>query len=311
MNSAALPSLFFDRQLPAEFADLLTGRAVACGPDEADLPTAHAVIAGATYPWDRAAFARARQLRVVSRTGIGYDNVNVADANAASIAVCYAPDAPTVSTAEHTMALLLMVTKRLPSAIDRARHGLPGGPAEGLEVDGATIGLVGFGRIARRVAAAAQGLGMSVIAFDPYVTDPGVAGVRMVDLDELLTSSDVVSLHAPAGAGTHHLIGTATLAKMKRGAYLVNCARGGLVDQEALVIALDSGQLAGAGLDVTDPEPLPVGHPLLTHPAIVVTPHIASSTVAGRRRLYEQAIDNALAFLAGQAPTFVPGSTVR
>jgi phosphoglycerate dehydrogenase-like enzyme len=125
-------------------------------------------------------------------------------------------------------------------------------------------------------------------------------------LEEALASADVVSLHVPALPSTHHLISPPTLRSMRRGAYLVNCARGSVVDQDALLSALDSGQLAGAALDVTEPEPLPARHPLLRHPHVIITPHVASSTVAGRRRLYAQAIDNALAVLQDRPATIVP-----
>lgn len=306
MATDDLPSLFFDRPFPAEYGHLVDGRAHICGPDDAELATAHGVVAGATRRWDAEAFALGPNLRVISRTGIGYDNVVVSDADAAGIAVCYAPDAPSVSTAEHALALLLAITKGLPAHIDRASQGLPGGTASGLELDGRVLGLVGLGRIARRVAVAGVALGMQVVASDPFVTDSGIVGVSMASLDEVLATADVVSLHAPAIAETRHLIGPATLARMKPGSYLVNCARGSLVDQDALLASLDAGHLAGAALDVTEPEPLPVDHRLLTHPLVIVTPHVASSTGAGRRRLYEQAIDNALNVVAGRPATLVP-----
>jgi phosphoglycerate dehydrogenase-like enzyme len=174
-----------------------------------------------------------------------------------------------------------------------------------LELDGRRLGLVGLGRIARRVAAAATALGMEVIAHDPFIQADSVDGVRLVSLDEVFSESDVVSLHAPGGEATKHLVDASRLAAMRPGAYLVNCARGSLVDQEALLAALDSGQLAGAALDVTEPEPLPEGHPLLGREDVLVTPHVASSTAAGRRRLYEHAIDNALAVLEGRPATTV------
>ena len=301
----ALPVLYFDRALPDEYADLVNGRAVAVGPDEADLAEADAVIAGSVVPWNAAAFAGGPKLKVISRSGVGYDNVDVADAHAAGIVVCYTPEAPTVSTAEHAVALMLAITKGLPALQQRAFAGLAGAVPTSMELDGRVLGLLGIGRIARRVAATGAALGMRVIAHDPFVTtvEPPVA---LVSLDELLSTSDVLSLHAPATVDTHHVINAATLARMKPGSYLVNCARGGLVDQTALVAVLDAGHLAGAGLDVTDPEPLPVGHPLLVHPLVVITPHVASATVAGRRRLYAQAIDNALAVCAGRPATTVP-----
>ena len=299
-----LPILFFDHPLPDAYRDLVEGRAIAVGPDDAELGTAHGVLAGAKRAWNADAFALGPSMKVISRIGIGYDNVNVADATAAGVIVCNAPDAPSVSTAEHTLMLMLAVVKTLPAQTERAGDGLPGATTgTALELDGTVLGLVGYGRIARRVGAAARAMGMSVLAYDPYLTD--AEGCELVDLQRIFTESDVISLHAPAVADTRHMINAASLATMKRGVYLVNCARGGLVDQEALLAALDSGQVAGAGLDVTDPEPLPVGHPLLGHPNVVVTPHVASATVAGRRRLYSHAIENALNVLAGRPATIV------
>jgi D-3-phosphoglycerate dehydrogenase / 2-oxoglutarate reductase len=299
-----LPRLFVDHPLPDAYRDLVDGRAVALGPDDADLATADAVLAGAKRPWNAEAFALGHNLKVISRIGIGYDNVDVDAAVAAGVTVCNAPDAPTVSTAEMTLMLMLAVTKHLPAQAERARQGLPGATTgTALELDGRVLGLVGYGRIARRVAAAGAALGMRVIASDPFVTE--AEGCVLVDLDRIWAESDVVSLHAPALAETRHMVNATTLSAMKQGAYIVNCARGGLIDQEALLAALESGQVAGAGLDVTDPEPLPVGHRLLDHPNVIVTPHVASATVAGRRRLYAHAIDNALNVLAGKPATIV------
>ncbi|MEO8264505.1 MAG: NAD(P)-dependent oxidoreductase [Ilumatobacteraceae bacterium] len=299
-----LPILYFDHPLPDAYRDLIEGRAIAVGPDDAELGTAHGVLAGAKRAWNADAFALGANMKVISRIGIGYDNVNVADATAAGVIVCNAPDAPSVSTAEHTLMLMLAVVKNLPAQTDRARNGLPGTTTgTALELDGTVLGLVGYGRIARRVGAAARAMGMSVLAHDPYLSE--AEGCELVDLQRVFTESDVISLHAPAVADTRHMINAESLATMKRGVYLVNCARGGLIDQDALLAALDSGQVAGAGLDVTDPEPLPVGHPLLGHPNVVVTPHVASATVAGRRRLYSHAIENALNVLAGRPATIV------
>ena len=146
---------------------------------------------------------------------------------------------------------------------------------------------------------------MRVIACDPGVVTPPVAGVELVPLDEMLAAADVVSLHAPALPTTVRMIDADALALMRPGSFLLNCARGVLVDHEALLDAIDRGHLAGAGLDVTDPEPLPAGHPLLDRPNVVVTPHIASASVAGRRRLYEHSVENALAVLAGRPATVV------
>ena len=299
-----LPIFYFDHPLPDAYRDLIEGRAIAVGPDDAALGTAHAVLAGAKRAWNADAFALGPTMKVISRIGIGYDNVDVAAANAAGVIVCNAPDAPSVSTAEHTLMLMLATVKNLPAQAERARQGLPGATTgTALELDGSVLGLVGYGRIARRVGLAAVAMGMSVLAYDPYLSEAD--GCELVGLDRLFAESDVISLHAPAVAETRHMINADSLATMKRGVYLVNCARGGLVDQDALLAALETGQVAGAGLDVTDPEPLPEGHPLLQHSNVIVTPHVASATVAGRRRLYEHAIDNALNVLAGRPATIV------
>ena len=146
---------------------------------------------------------------------------------------------------------------------------------------------------------------MRVIAHDPGLSESPESCVSLVDLDELIGTAHVISLHAPAVAATHHMIDAVSLARMRRGVYLVNCARGSLVDHDALVDALVSGHVAGAGLDVTEPEPLPVGHRLLERSDVIVTPHVASSTVAGRARLFAHAFDNALAVLKGRQATIV------
>ena len=207
------------------------------------------------------------------RTGIGYDNISVDDATARGIAVCNAPDGPTISTAEHTVALLLAVAKNIGPAEAALR-----GTARfdffraftGVELDGLQIGVVGLGRIGRRVAQIVRGLGMRVVAFDPFL-DPAAAlpaGVELLPtLHALLSTSDVVSLHLPLSAETRQLLDRKRLAQMKPGAILVNAARGGLVDEQALIEALDSGHLWGAGLDVFDPEPPPPDHPLVRHAA--------------------------------------------
>jgi len=298
--------IHLDRAVEQADLDYLAGRADLIGPHDDTLIDAPAAVIGVDYYWDVERFAKFPNLRVLSRAGIGVDNIDLQAAVDANVVVCNGPDSPTVSTAEHTMALMLAVTKELPAKQARARDGLTGpGIATSLELDGCTLGLVGLGRIARRVAVAAQALGMSVVAHDPFLTESPVTGVELVDLDRIWGDSHVVSLHAPATADTHHLINSITLASMRPGSYLINCARGPLVDQDALVAALDAGHLAGAGLDVTDPEPLPVDHPLLARDDVLVTPHLASSTAVGRRRLYEHAFENALAVLDGR-----PASTV-
>ncbi|MGH9270132.1 MAG: NAD(P)-dependent oxidoreductase, partial [Ilumatobacteraceae bacterium] len=190
MNADALPDelpvVFVDHPFPDAYRDLVDGRAQVVGPDDG-LASAEALLVGAARRWDAAAFAFAPRARVISRVGVGYDNVDVADATAAGVTVCNTPLAPTVSTAEHTMALILAVTKHLPEQVARARQGLRAIPVgRALELDTGTLGLIGIGRIASRVAVAAHGLGMQVLATDPLVTEPPVPGVELVPLDELL-----------------------------------------------------------------------------------------------------------------------------
>jgi phosphoglycerate dehydrogenase-like enzyme len=307
VHGSDLPRLFVDHPFPDAYDELVAGRAVIVGSGTDDgLDTADAILAGAVRAWNAAAFALAPNAKVISRVGVGYDNVDVADATAAGVVVCNTPIAPMVSTAEHTLALIFAVTKHLPHHVERARQGLRGEPVgRALELDNSVLGLVGIGRIASRVAVVANALGMHVIASDPAVPESPVPGVDLVPFDDLLSTSDVVSVHAPALPSTYRMFDAGAFDRMKSGAYFVNCARGVLVDHDALLAAIDSGKLGGAALDVTDPEPLPAGHPLLDRPNVVVTPHIASASIAGRRRLYEHSIENALAVLQGKPATTV------
>jgi phosphoglycerate dehydrogenase-like enzyme len=309
--AAPLPVVHVDRELDEADLEYVAGRAEVVGPGEDDVPNAVAAVVGVGHRWDAGRFARFPRLSVVSRMGIGYDNVDLGAARDAGVVVCNAPDAPTVSTAEHAVALMLAITKELPALSERAGAGRPGKAVPtSLELDGATLGLVGLGRVGRRVAVASAAMGMRVIAYDPAIgrTPEDPAELELVDLDSLIERSDVLSLHAPALPETHHLVGAASIARMKRGVYIINCARGSLVDQDALLAGLDGGRVAGAALDVTEPEPLPVGHPLLGRHDVIVTPHVASGTRVGRRRLFADAFDNAIAVLEGRPASIVTDS---
>ena len=299
MNSA----IWFEQPIPPAALDHLGSAAIACGPDLEELATADAAVVGMNNTWDAAFVAEhAPALRVVARAGIGYDNLVLDELTAAGVMGCNAPDSPTVSTAEHAMALMLTVTKELGISAQRLRDatGNYGAASGAIELDGLTLGLVGHGRIGRRVRGACEALGMTTVVYDPYATD--LTGVEAVELDDLLHRADVVSLHAPNTPETRHMINADTLAMMKPTACLINCARGALVDHDALLAAIDAGTIGSAGLDVTDPEPLPPGHPLLDRANVVVTPHIASSTTVGKVRLVTHAIDEALAALRGERP---------
>ncbi len=270
-----------------------------------DLTAADGVVVGASEPWDASVCDRLPRLKVVVRAGIGYDNVDPASCASVGVAACNAPDAPTVSTAEHALALLLAVSKRIKPAEHRLRAGLGNYQAAhgALELEGRTLGLLGGGRIGGRVARYGAALGMRVQVCDPYLDPSLLAGVaESVELDELWRGSDAVSLHAPATAATRHIVSTSTIAAMKPGVIVINCARGSLIDHDALLAGLESGRIAGAGLDVTEPEPLPEGHPLLGRDNVIVTPHIASSTTVGTVRLISQALGQAVEWLRGGTP---------
>lgn len=294
--------VFFDRPPLDEALAHLDPAHTATGPDLGRWPTADAVIAGPTH-YDAAHLDAAPNLRIVARTGIGVDSVDLDAATERGVIVCNTPDGPTVSTAEHTLALLLLAAKRLDvtqSAL-RAAEGSYHERSPAIELAGRTIGLVGYGRIGRRVATMADGIGMSVLVHDPFADIDRPSA----ELDDLLAASDVVSLHLPATPQTRHLLDADRFALLRPGAILVNCARGGLVDHDALVDALDRGQVGVAALDVTDPEPLPPDHPLLHRDDVIVTPHVASATHAGRMRMQVTAIEAVNAVLAGHRPDHV------
>lgn len=305
----ALPHVWFERPPLPEFADEVAAVCTVLGPTpddpDAGLATAVAVVAGQRL-YDAAFMDRAPELVVIARTGIGYDAVDIAEATRRGIAVCNAPDAPTVSTAEHTIALLLAVAKRIPNAQAALREGAGSYFAAhtGIELDGKVLGLVGFGRIGRRVATIARGLGMEVIVHDPYLDASSIpAGITPVEtLAALLAAADVVSLHVPLSDASRGLFGAAEFAAMKPGAVFINAARGALVEDAALLAALDSGRLFGAGLDVTSPEPLPPDHPLLHRDDVLVTPHVAAGTREGKARAFRIAFEQAMAVIEGRRP---------
>jgi D-3-phosphoglycerate dehydrogenase len=272
---------------------------------------AQGILASSIIHYGADLFRRLPNLRMVQRTGIGVDNVDLAAATEAGIVVCNTPDGPTESTAEHTVAMLLNLAKRIKQGNDNlaaGKWGPRGGPLLGVEVLGRTLGLVGLGRIGRRVAhICGRGLGMRVIAYDPYVTSAQAdeVGVTLLDLDSVIAQADFLSLHLPATPESHRLMDRTRIAQMKDGAYLLNIARGSLVDTAALVEAVDSGKLGGAGIDVFDPEPPEVESVLRNHPLIVATPHSAGVTVEGRLRIEQMAVERLVAFFAGKHPADV------
>ena len=249
------------------------------------------------------------QLLIVGRTGIGVDRVDVDAATERGILVINTPDGPTESTAEHAVALLLNLCKGVARGdrLLRAGQGFPaaGTFVPGLETSGAVLGLIGLGRIGSRVATIARALGMQVLAFDPFVTPERAAALNVEvisTLAEMLARSQVVSIHCPAIPETYHIINEETLSQMPAGSYLVNVSRGSLVDHAALFVALQSGHLAGAGLDVFDPEPPLADDPLFSLPNTICTPHIGSYTSAGLVRMQTMACEQVVSVLRGERP---------
>ena len=272
--------------------------------------TADALIVSGITLIDGATLDRLGQrVAVVSRPGIGVDMIDAQACTERGVLVVNTPDGPTESTAEHAIALMLNLAKGVAVA-DRVLRQCEGFPAygvlqPGLELRGATLGLVGLGRIGGRVAEIARVIGMRVITYDPFVTRERAAqlGVELASsLERLLHQADVVSLHCPATPETHHLINATTLAQMKPGSYLVNVARGAIVDEAALVDAVRAGHLAGVGMDVFDPEPTIANHELYQLPNTICTPHIASYTKAGVLRMQVQSCEQVAYALRGERP---------
>lgn len=230
-----------------------------------------------------------RRLRVVARAGAGLDNIDVTEACRLGIAVLSIPGANAVAVAELTMALLLALARHLPDACCSVKEGRWRLPAHtGFELRGKTLGIVGLGRIGKEVCARALAFGMQVLAHDPYVPKEEclAAGAVPASLEGLLSASQVITLHVPLNEETEGMIGSDALSLMQPGAILINCARGGVLDEDALYLALKNGHLTGAALDVFQREPPPAS-PLLELPNVLVTPHLGAATHEARRRCSE------------------------
>ena len=250
--------------------------------------------------------ARAEKLRVIGRAGIGVDNVDLKAATERGVAVVNTPEGNNVTTAEHAIALLVSLARHNPQATASMKAGAwEKKKFTGLELYNRTLGVVGLGNVGRVVASRAQGLGMKVVAYDPHIAAEVAQklDVELVDFESLLARSDAITVHVPRTKETLGMIGRRALAKVKRGVLLVNAARGGIVDEEALLEALDEGRVGGAALDVFATEPPPPGHPLVAHPKVICTPHLGAST--------EQAQVNVAIAVAEQVRDFLLAGLVR
>ncbi len=250
-------------------------------------------------------------LKQIAKPGIGVDNIDLEAATSRGILVCNTPDAPSESTAEHAVALLMAVAKRVIVGDNQVRGAADIGRDEmrGTELLGSTLGIVGYGRIGRRVAEmCALGIRMKVTIYDPFLPGdvqlpPGVG--RTDNLDQVFARNQFVTLHTPLLPATRHLANERRLRMMQPGSYLINASRGGVVDESALIRVLEEGHLAGAGLDVFDPEPPLADNPLLKMRNVVLTPHIASNTDAGVAAMQAGTVENMVKVLKGERPTWI------
>ncbi len=307
------PKIFVSREFPGPGLEWLGEHCrIAMWPEEDPPPKAEIIkmVEGAegilsmlTDPIDEEVMdAAGPNLCVVSNYAVGFDNIDVKAATARGIRVGNTPGVLTEATADLAFSLLMAAARRIVEAADFARQGhwksWSPGLLLGSDVFGATLGIIGLGRIGQAVARRAKGFDMEVIGYHPG--GKSVEGIRSVSLEEVVRSSDFLSLHVPSTPKTQHLVNESMLNQMKPTATLINTARGAVVDQKALFNALQSGQIACAALDVTDPEPLPADHELYSLPNCLIVPHLGSSTVSTRSKMGDIAAKNLLAGLKGE-----------
>ena len=249
------------------------------------IPEYHALIVRSQTKVTRDVIERGENLKVIGRAGVGVDNIDVSAATENGVIVVNAPEGNTISAAEHTIAMLMALVRKIP----QANSSLKSGKWErkrfmGVEVRGKTLGVIGLGRIGSLVASRALGMEMKVLAYDPFISKEKAKelGVTLTSLQEVIMKSDFITIHTPLTQNTYHMIGEEEFQIMKRGVYIINCARGGIIDEKALYDAIKSGKVAGAALDVFEEEP-PYNSPLLELDEVIVTPHIAASTIEAQK----------------------------
>jgi D-3-phosphoglycerate dehydrogenase len=251
---------------------------------------------------DRALFEAAPDLAIVGRAGIGVDNIDIDAATDHGVIVANAPDGNVRAAAEHTVAMTFAAARSIPQAHARLKAGeWAKGEYLGTEVNNKTLGIVGLGRVGQEVAKRLGGLGTELVAFDPYIGEERAEklGVELTELENVLDRADFLTVHTPLTPETEGLVGETELARME-GGYLINCARGGVVDEDAVAAAVEDGTLAGAALDVFAEEPLPADSPLLAAEDVVVTPHLGASTEAAQENVATSIADQVLAAFAGE-----------
>lgn len=274
------------------------------------VPEYHALVVRSRTKVTAPVIQAGKNLIVIGRAGVGVDNIDMAAAAARDIVVVNTPLAPSVAVAEHTLGLMLALARAIPTADASLKRGVWEKSAfMGGELSGKTLGLIGIGRIGALVAERAIAFGMSVLAYDPYLSDDQIRQRRAAPatFDEVLARSDYISLHMPLTPKTQGMIGRQQLGVMKKGAWLICAARGGVIDEEALREALDSGALAGAALDVFAAEPPPLDS-IAMHPKVVATPHIGAQTVDAQVRAGVAVAEEVIAVLQGKEPRWAVAS---
>jgi D-3-phosphoglycerate dehydrogenase len=257
---------------------------------------------------NRALLSQAKKLKLVIRAGIGVDNIDLAACKEAGVVVQNTPRGNVVSAAEHAVSLLLSLARQVPLASQTTKGGVwEKSKFMGTEISGKTLGVVGTGNIGAVVVDRCQGLRMNVIAYDPVLTDEKAKamGVQKVTLDELFARADAITLHVPLLPGTKNILDDAAFAKMKKGVLIVNAARGGLVDEGALLRAIEAGIVRGAALDVFETEPAPPQHPLFARDELIATPHLGASTFEAQVNVAVEAAEQMIAFATSGATSNV------
>ncbi|MFY0543013.1 phosphoglycerate dehydrogenase [Brevibacillus sp. H7] len=246
--------------------------------------------------------AAGKRLKAVGRAGVGVDNIDIDAATKAGVVVINAPDGNTISTAEHSFAMLMAVARNIPQAHKKLTDGIWDRKSfQGVELNNKVLGILGLGRIGTEVAKRAKAFGMSVLAYDPFLTEERAQklGVTNATVDDICMQADFITVHTPLTKETRHLISSREFAKMKDGVRIINCARGGIIDEKALYEAILTGKVAGAALDVFEQEP-PVDNPLVGLPQVVTTPHLGASTVEAQENVAIDVSDEILKVLRGQ-----------
>ncbi|OGX68708.1 MAG: phosphoglycerate dehydrogenase, partial [Paenibacillus sp. RIFOXYA1_FULL_44_5] len=228
------------------------------------------------------------KLKVVGRAGVGVDNIDLNAATNHGIVVINAPDGNTITTCEHTFAMMMALARHIPQAYAKTINGIWDRKTFlGVELNNKILGVIGLGRIGTEVAKRARAFGMQIMGFDPFMSEERAEklGIQLSSVDDIIRNADFITVHTPLTNDTRHMISTAQFAVMKKGMRIVNCARGGIIDEPALVEAVNQGIVAGAAFDVFEQEPPAADHPFLTHPNIIVTPHLGASTIEAQENV--------------------------